>query len=245
MEDRLIGLWCPSFSGATQGILPDLSGKDNNCSFIGLDRNTAWQTVVDKNALFHDGIDDRVFNNSFSMSAMSDQSNSFSIWINPTATNVNSRILGIGSFGTSFSVRFNFGNLEFAFGGTAVLSVQMPNNLFANRWTHVCGVSNANGARMFLNGVLVGSRTDTVSITKTNGLGIGYRFGVNTEFYLGYTDDLRVFARTLSENETVQIFENQRGGGLLHEPPKRRSFFVPTLPLPVRRRSSRFLTFPG
>jgi hypothetical protein len=41
------------------------------------------------------------------------------------------------------------------------------------------------------------------------------------------------------------IYEQGRGGGLVHEPPRRRSFFVPTLPFPVRRRSSRFLAFPG
>ena len=245
MEDRLIGLWCPSFSGATQGILPDLSGKDNNCNLIGLDRNTAWQTVSDKTALFHDGVDDRVFSGAFPMSAMANATNSFSVWLHPTTTTTNTRPFGLGEFGSAFALRFNFQNLEFLFGGTAPLSVNMENTSFANRWTHVCGVANANGARLFFNGVLVGSRTDTVSITKTNGLGIGYRFGVNSEFYSGYTDDLRLFARTVSENETVQIFEKQRGGGLLHEPPKRRAFFVPALPLPVRRRSSRFLGFPG
>jgi hypothetical protein len=245
MEDRLLGLWCPSFSGATQGILPDVSGKDNNCIFIGLDRNTAWQTVADKTALFHDGVDDRVFSGAFPMSAMANATNSFSVWLHPTTTNTSTRPFGLGEFGSAFGLRFNFQNIEFAFGGTGVLSVQMPNILFANRWTHVCGVVNANGARMFFNGGLAGSRTDTVALTKTNGLGIGYRFGVNSDFFSGYTDDLRLFARALSENETVEIFKNKRGGGLLHEPPKRRSFFVPTLPLPVRRRSSRFLTFPG
>ena len=246
MQDRLLGLWCASFTGATQGLLPDISGNDNHCNLLA-DRNTSWQTNEDKLALFHNGVDDRVFTNTFRMANMGNQSNSFSIWINPTTTSVNTRPFGIGEFGNSFGLRFNFQNLEFAFGGTAVLSVAMTSAAYANRWTHVCGVVDASGARLFFNGLQVGTRADTVSLVKTNGLGIGYRFGVNSDFYSGHTDDFRVYGRTLTTSEAGQLHLSGRGGGLSNEPPKRRSFFVPTLPtpLPVRRRSSRFLAFPG
>jgi hypothetical protein len=247
MQDRLLGLWCASFTGATQGLLLDLSGNDNHCNLLNADRNTSWQTSGDKLAFLHDGNDDRVFNSLFQMSAMGNQTNSFSIWVNPTTTNSNTRIFGLGQFGVSFGLRFNFQNLEFAFGGTAVLSVPMANAEYQNQWTHVCGVTDASGARLFFDGQLIGTRADTVSLTRTNGLGIGYRFGVNSDFYSGYTDDFRVYGRTLTTSEVGQLYVSGRGGGLSNEPPKRRSFFVPTLPtpLPVRRRSSRFLTFPG
>ena len=245
MEDGLLGLWCASFSGATQGVLPDLSGKDNNCNFLNADRNTAWQNSGGKLAFLHDGIDDRVFNSSFPMSEMSNQNNSVSAWINPTTTNTNTRPFGLGQFGISFGLRFNFQNLEFLFGGTSALSVAMNSAIYANRWTHVCAVADAAGARLFFDGSLVGTRSDTVSLAKTNGLGIGYRFGVNSDFYSGFTDDLKIYSRTLTPSEIRQMYERDRGGGLLHEPPKRRSFFVPTLPVVNRRRSSRFLAFPG
>jgi hypothetical protein len=247
MQDRLLGLWCASFTGATQGILPDLSGNDNHCNLLNADRNTSWQTNGNRLSFFHDGLDDRVFSSAFRMSDMSDQQNSFSIWINPTNTNASSRPFSLGASGTSFAIRFNFQNLEFSFGGTAPLSVPMTNAQFQNRWTHVCGVADATGARMFFDGRLVGTRSDTVSLTKTNGLGIGYRFGTNSEFFSGYIDDFRLYGRTLRTSEIGHLFALDRGGGLSNEPPKRRSFFVPTLPtpLPVRRRSSRFLTFPG
>jgi hypothetical protein len=247
MQDRLLGLWCASFTGATQGLLLDLSGNDNHCNLLNADRNTSWQTSGDKLAFLHDGNDDRVFSSNFSMDAMSGSANSFSIWINPTNTNTSSRPFSLGAFGTSFAIRFNFQNLEFTFGGTAVLSVPMANAQFQNRWTHVCGVADATGARMFFDGRLVGSRSDTVSLTRTDGLGIGYRFGTNSEFFSGYIDDFRLYGRTLTTSEVGQLYLSGRGGGLSNEPPKRRSFFVPTLPtpLPARRRSSRFLTFPG
>ncbi len=216
----LVGAWCPSL-GATGFRLLDRSGRNNHCSMLNA-ASTAWQTSGGKLAFLHDGTDDRVFSSSFQMSAMSDRNNSFSIWINPTTTNTITRPFGLGEFGGSFGLRFNFQNLEFAFGGTAVLSVAIASATYANRWTHICGVADASGARLFFDGVQVGTRSDTVSITKTNGLGIGYRFGVNSDFYSGFTDDFRVYSRTLTPPEIRQMYIGGRGYGLLPERPRRR-----------------------
>jgi hypothetical protein len=219
-ERGLIGAWCPSL-GATGFRWLDRSGRNNHCSMLNT-ASTAWRTSGGKLAFFHDGTDDRVFSSLFRMSAMGSQTNSFSIWINPTTTNAQTRIFGIGEFGVSFGVRFNFQNLEFVFGGTAVLSVAMTSATYANRWAHICGVADASGARLFFDGVQVGTRSDTVSLAKTNGLGIGYRFGVNSDFYSGLTDDLRIYSRTLTPAEIRQIYTAGRGFGLSPERPKRR-----------------------
>lgn len=216
----LIGAWCASL-GATGFRLLDRSGRNNHCSMLNT-ASTAWKTSGGKLAFNHDGTDDRVFSSLFQMSAMGNQTNSFSIWINPTTTNSQTRIFGLGEFGVSFGLRFNFQNLEFAFGGTAVLSVTMTSAAYANRWTNICGVADASGARLFFDGVQVGTRSDTVSLTKTSGLGIGYRFGINSDFYSGLTDDLRIYSRTLTLPETRQLFIAGRGFGLLPERPKRR-----------------------
>jgi hypothetical protein len=185
--------------------------------------STSWQTSGGKIAFSHDGTDDRVFSSSFAMSAMGDQNNSFSLWINPTTTSANTRPFGLGQFGVSFGLRFNFQNLEFLFGGTAALSVAMTSATYANRWTHVCGVADASGARLFFDGVQVGTRSDTVSLSKTNGLGIGYRFGINSDFYSGFTDDFRIYARALTPPEIRQLYIGGRGFGLLPERPRHRS----------------------
>ncbi len=219
-ERGLVGAWCPSL-GATGFRLLDRSGRNNHCSMLNT-ASTAWRTSGGKLAFSHDGTDDRVFSSLFQMSAMSNQTNSFSIWINPTTTGSNARIFGIGEFGVSFGLKFNFQNLEFIFGGTALLSVVMTSAAYANRWTHICGVADASGARLFFDGVQVGTRSDTVSLAKTNGLGIGYRFGVNSEFYSGLTDDFRVYSRTLTLPEIRQMYINGRGYGLLPERPRRR-----------------------
>ena len=216
----LVGAWCPSL-GATGFRLQDRSGRNNHCSTLNT-ASTSWQTSGGKLAFSHDGTDDRVFSSSFPMSVMSDQSNSFSIWLNPTTTSTNTRPFGLGQFGISFGLRFNFQNLEFVFGGTAVLSVSMTSATYANRWTHVSGVADASGARLFFDGVQVGTRSDTVSLAKTNGLGIGYRFGINSDFYSGFTDDFRVYSRTLAIPEIRQLYIGGRGYGLLPERPRRR-----------------------
>ena len=222
LSDQLLINCCASFTGATGSVLLDVSGRGNHCTATNADRNTSWQTSGGKLAFNHDGTDDRVFSSLFQMSAMGNQTNSFSIWINPTTTNSQTRIFGLGEFGVSFGLRFNFQNLEFTFGGTAVLSVSMTNAQYQNRWTHICGVTDASGARLFFDGRLVGTRADTVAITRTNGLGIGYRFGINSDFYSGFTDDFRLWARTLAASEGQFIYEQGRGGGLLYQPPRRR-----------------------
>ena len=227
MGEGLLTTICPSFTNPTSTQLLDVSGRGFHCQTLNIDRNTSWQTSGGKLAFSHDGTDDRVFNNSFPMSAMSATSNSFSIWVNPTTTNANTRLFGIGEFGTNFTLRFNFQNLEFTFGGTALISVSFANATFSNRWTHICGVSDASGARLFFDGVQVGTRSDTVSLTRTtSGLGIGYRFGVNSEFYSGFTDDFRLYSRTLTPPEVRQLYERDRGGGMLLQPPKRKSVFI-------------------
>ena len=222
LSDQLLINCCASFTGATGSVLLDVSGRGNHCTLTNADRNTSWQTSGDKLAFFHDGVDDRVFNSTFSMDAMSGSANSFSIWINPLTTNSQTRPFSLGQFGTSFGLRFNFQNLEFTFGGTAVLSVSMTNAQYQNRWTHICGVTDASGARLFFDGRLVGTRAEPVAITRTNGLGIGYRFGINSDFYSGFTDDFRLWARTLAASEGQFIYEQGRGGGLLYQPPRRR-----------------------
>lgn len=226
MGEGLLVAICPSFTGHTGLQLLDVSSRGFHCQTLNIDRNTSWQTSGGRLAFLHDGTDDRVFNSSFPMSAMNDQNNSFSVWINPSTTNTNTRPFGLGQFGVSFGFRFNFQNLELFFGGTAALSVSMTSATYANRWTHVCGVADASGARLFFDGVQVGTRSDTVSLSKTNGLGIGYRFGINSEFYSGLTDDFRIYARTLTPPEIRQLYERDRAGGMLHQPPSRRSYYA-------------------
>lgn len=220
LTQGMIGAWCASL-GASGFRLQDRSGRNNHCSML-FTASTSWRTSGGKLAFSHDGVDDRVFSSSFAMSAMSAANNSFSIWINPTTTAISARIFSVGDPST-FMLRFNFQNLEFTFGGTAALAVTFLSATYSSRWTHLAGISDASGARLFIDGVQAGTRTDTVSLTRTaSGLGIGYRFGVNSEFYSGLTDDFRLYNRTLTPAEIRHLFFGGRGFGLIPERQRRR-----------------------
>lgn len=221
----LVGAWCPSL-GASGFRLIDRSGYNNHGRLTNMDPGTDWVPSGGKLALDFDGVNDGVSVGSFNMNTLNNATNFVSFWINPTNTNVIARPIGVGEFGNNFAMRYNFENLEFTFGGTAVLSVPMSNANYAGKWTHVCGVADSSGARMFFNGVQVGTRSDTVGITKTTGLGIGYRFGVNSDYFTGQLDDVRIYNRVLTPSEIRLLYTNGRGVGLQPEVKPKRARIV-------------------
>ena len=221
LRQGLVGAWCPSL-GASGFRLIDRSGNGNHGTLTNMDPGTDWVPSGGKLALDFDGVNDGVSVGSFNMNTLNNSTNCVSFWINPTNTSAISRPIAVGEFGSNFAMRYNFENLEFTFGGTAVLSVPMSNANYAGKWTHVCGVADSSGARMFFNGVQVGTRSDTVGITKTTGLGIGYRFGANSDYFTGKIDDLRIYSRALTPSEIRLLYTGGRGVGLAPERIKHR-----------------------
>lgn len=222
LKQGLVGCWCPSARGSFGYRLPDLSGYGNHGTLTNMDPGTDWVPSGGKLALDFDGSNDGVSVGSFNMNTLNNSNNCVSLWLNPTTTNTISRPFAVGEFGTGFALRFNFQNLEFTFGGTAVLSVSMDNASYAGKWTHILGVADNSGARLFFNGVQVGTRSDTVGITKTIGLGIGYRFGVNSDYFTGQLDDVRIYNRALTPQEIRLLYTGGRGIGLMPERIKHR-----------------------
>ncbi len=123
-------------------------------------------------------------------------------------------------------------------------------------WMHIAVTARAgdgSAAKLYQNGIQLAAAwtLNNGNVTLDNNLYeqtigcFGPYNGAYLQFWEGQLDDIIFFNTALTPNEVRFVYEQGRGGGMLREPPKRRSFFVPTLPLPVRRRSSRFLTFPG
>jgi hypothetical protein len=260
MEHGLQLLLCPSFSGATQGILPDLSGKDNNGTLTNMDRNTAWQTSGGKIALEFNGLsatDTRNFVSLGSPRGLDKIQVNLSVflWARPTSV-TGTRTLWAAYRSTTNSELYSLLRLE----GTtlkyytstsagafqSVGSLIVANNVWSFLGFTVSGSLSAPVATITINQASESFNLSAVSSTPANG--IDFRIGAPQTFgeaFQGQIDDVRGLNRALTSPEIRQLYERDRGGGLLHEPPKRRSVFVPTLPFPVRRRSSRFLTFPG
>ncbi len=258
LASRIVGRWCPSFTGNAGLQLPDTTGRNHGVltSFAN-NANTAYVTSFDKLALDFNGLNNRVRcgfianfpGNSFTASA----------WIralpSPPAGNGNMVISNLNApltQGLHFIALSSSGqiNVAAATGGGAV-GITVGPDLRDSTWHHVCTVRNGsivgtNGS-VYLDGRLLGTANfGSLSIPSTEQLQIGQRAdnGFNQVFF-GQLDDVILCGSPFSAAEVSFIYDQGRGGGMLREPPKRRSFFVPTLPLPVRRRSSRFLAFPG
>jgi hypothetical protein len=255
----IVDRWCPSVTGATQGGLPSVNGG-NDGVLTNIDRNTAWVTSGGKGALNFDGTDDRVVipksnaitsainSSSFTLSAwiyLASTSDCQAIWSTAsTATTINQLTFSVGT-----PVGGNLGRITVAVRNTSggaggILSG--GTTLSSNQWYFVA-VSRRSDNRwdVWLDGNSDGNTTNASVAVKIDDYAIGYDDRLTTNFFNGHIDDVTIFNTALTASEFCFLNEQGRGGGMLHEPPKRRSVFVPTLPLPVRRRSSRFLAFPG
>jgi hypothetical protein len=242
----MVGRWCPSFSGNTGLQLPDTMGR-NHGTLINFSNNgnDAYVASPDKLALDFDGSNDFVFATIPLLSGTL----SFSVWARGVPGNASTNyiasipVVSSGSNGVDFKNPTNV-QANLSLNGTFVtissgVDIRGP-------WSHLL-LGYQNGVAFFyVNGILVGSQAwaNGVNALSSRELNLG-RFGTFGSYSPVRLDDITIFNAALTAGEIKFIYEQGRGGGMLREPPRRRSFFVPTLPLPVRRRSSRFLAFPG
>jgi hypothetical protein len=271
LASRIVDRWTPSLTGNTGLQLPSTLGRNHGTlTNFSNNANDAYVASPDRLALNFDGGNDYVTSigslGSFSF-VQNTMRFGFSWWMQLATTGTRYTIAGStnASAERGFVLIFENGAgvgtrairlLAFrGVSGSAVSDFRSADNAIADTdWHHVAitAAGNGNSGRVFvdgrqlsttvttnLNALATGNSTRTLTIgSQTNGFTLP--FG-------GQLDDLIIFNAPPTDNEVRFIYDQGRGGGMLREPAKRRSFFVPTLPtpFPVRRRSSRFLTFPG
>lgn len=243
MRENLLGLWCPSFSGATHQNLPDISGNNNLGRLINFDRNLAWKTDGVKIGLDFDGLNDQVL---FDRGLQIPINTTYTVtaWIKKTVLGVAGRNGGIFRGSNTFLVTGETSGRLWARHNNINIASDASGPVLLNAgWCHVGLSWDGVRANLIFNGVVAFSVATTSSEAFTISA-LGFQ---GTNFLLGELDDVRIFNRALTPQQIRNQYLANRGGGILHEPPKRRAFFVPAAPLPgpVRRRSSRFLGFPG
>jgi hypothetical protein len=247
--------------GRNHGVLRNFANNGND-AYVSSGGNTSLLLRNQFNAQFN-----RVDINTVSLSTQTRFS--VSTWANLSSIVPNPFGAGIfcwGNFGQYNSDVFLFVD------SNGIVSIQVNNgvdgganttsSLPVGSWVHVAvvfngsGTTNAERMKLHINGIeqtlsftgyTVPSSTATLSNTVFR-LGAYLDPGETSAYqWNGFLDDFILFDRNtaLTANEVRFIYDQGRGGGMLREPPRRRSVFVPTLPFPVRRRSSRFLTFPG
>jgi PKD repeat protein len=186
-------------SGTT---VTDASGKGNNGTIKEAVRISNGRFG---NALKFDGINDWVtVNDSASLDLSSDMT--LEAWVYPQQSMPNdwrTIIMKEQTGGAVYNLNAtNDTNLPgFSYHDGAWHSLNGPEPLPLNQWTHLVATYDGNVQQLYINGVMVASRNQTGLIPISDG---ALRIGGNSilgEFFQGYIDEVRIYNRALSAEE--------------------------------------------
>jgi hypothetical protein len=217
MGDGLQLAICPSFTGPTGLAALDVSGRPNHGTLTNMDRNTAWVT----GGLNFDGSNDVVT----IAQPQYVYPLSINFWVRITAVH-NAYVL-VFTNGTTTDASFGFvsNQQDLRIGSQTSLAGNLSLGVLSN-WTMLTFVLTSPTSRsMFINGMPNGIFTASASLPTMSSL----RFGggdFGSRKLNGLSDDLRVYNRSLTAAEIRQMYERDRGGGMLHQPPTRRSYYA-------------------
>lgn len=146
------------------------------------------------------------------------QTPSVEVWINTSFLNQNGFFFEKGQVNTQYSLFLAGGNIywrqKFS-GGFTELIASTSTYLTSGSWNHIVGTFTSGIRRIYVNGNLATSDTQTGTIeTNTNGCSIGAYGGFNGSrgyYYNGSIATVRVYNRALSASEVKQNFAAQRG----------------------------------
>jgi hypothetical protein len=150
---------------------------------------------------------------------------SVSCWVNPTALPSTGNIIDIlarttnsaGFYGWDLRLRDDAGaqQLEWALTNTSSINtfVTINTTLPTSTWSHLVGTYDGTTARLYLNGIQIGSTTGSWNGLGTNNFYIGavnYNAGV-TRFFNGDIDEVGIWSRPLTASEITTIYNNGIG----------------------------------
>jgi hypothetical protein len=221
LASRMVGRWCPSFSGNTGLQLPDTTGR-NHGTLTTMDSNASWVANSDKLALNFAGGTHRVQMQNIIRWGEPDAFH-FSAWINPANLIGTKGFIGVDTNGGGPEFRLNGNQLNFLIQGALNL-VTGAGSVSANVWSLVgINYNNRNFAwDTFVNGNRTASGTGPRSFGVDSNTRIQISAATVGDAWTGQIDDVIYFNTALTSSEDRFIFEQGRGGGLLYQPPRRR-----------------------
>lgn len=190
-----------NFNEGNFGTLYDVSGHGNHGTLEG----PIWTgTGKYGGALSFDGINDVVtVNDADSL----DFTTGFSLeaWVNPTsAGNWSSVLFKQGPQGMNYSLYANNGTnkpVAQVYLSNAEQNAPGTGPVPLNTWTHLAATYDGTTLRLYVNGVLAGSKAISGSLLNTpNPLTIGGN-AVWSEFFQGQIDEVRLYNRALTATE--------------------------------------------
>ena len=222
----LVGAWCPSL-GPSGYTLLDRSGRGNHGTLTNMDAGSDWVGMPGGWALDFDGTNDSV---AITTRAISISTN-FTLygWAYRTAGTSNRNIIGIGSGATGFwTLYWQSASGRYAAEGwdlTNNVTITETTNAGLNVWTQVVMSASAGLFRIYTDGILRASATNTHSQTAQTVITIGNLSGYSSWFQ-GDLDDLACWNRGITAGEVWQLYQLGRGGlgRLLTQRAQRRVF---------------------
>jgi len=137
-----------------------------------------------------------------------------STWLYSTSTQATQTWTTIGSaLGQVIEGILNLGGNNFYYSDYGSVNITVPNNNILNNWYNVVlYLDSSFAAKMYVNGVLVGSDTATNYLTGNSILSIGTYYLVGPGlWYAGYISNFYVYNRALSEQEILQNYNALKG----------------------------------
>jgi len=143
---------------------------------------------------------------------------SVSVWIKTTSISSNTYFISQGTQPTQrqhlhIGLVYNSGNIKYVndfWGDSLTSSGTYASDL--NNWIHLVYIVESNyNRKIYRNGVLIASDTNTDAFTSTADLKIGTRFNTLHGYYdyTGYLDDLRIYDKALSAEEIDILFNDK------------------------------------
>ena len=213
LKHGLVGAWIPSISGSGL-LLPDLSGRGNNGSLVGMDASD-WVSGQYGRALDFDGSNDTA-QVSFNRLGFQQATISFFAFVRNTG---NMLFVQVGGLGGVFLSQITTGKLLAFFDGTTAnntSSDESNTTIAANQWYHIAATNDGSTTRYFINGILDKSYSDT--ILQNTGTVVWIGSNANTQqFVNGQLDDIRIYNRALTEPE-IRLLASRPGIGLQPSP---------------------------
>jgi hypothetical protein len=238
LQSRMVDRWTSSFTGNTGLQLPSTMGRNHGVlTNFANNGNDAYVADSDKLAMNLNGSNNSVQVSATNSALVSSKIFSLSFWLRTTATNTNTYPFALGSSandtpycgfrmsttgaGTiALFFRDNAGNFVTPGDATVV------NN---GQWNHVVAVANGSTAQLYVNGRASGSAASIASLgaSTANRVTIGALGRISVvAFYSGLVDDAIISNAGLTPSEALFLYEQGRGGGMLYQPPRRRSYFI-------------------
>ena len=108
--------------------------------------------------------------------------------------------------GQTYSIFYDSQSLFFRVGNNSAFDGVSSNAIPLNTYTHFAATYDGATITLYVNGVLVASKTTTIGTLHNDDLGLGIGGGGGLDFFTGAIDEISLYNRPLSASEITAIF---------------------------------------